>query len=154
LYHLIKIINKYKSGVWNFFLKKDYCLKSLQLISENGLVDSVLPFYPRVENSGCHITIEWNELDKEYWGEEENIDEAKKIAHEMDLELKSTSYVKKILGETLNVCYENLINAGVPYNIAKNALHDGHLSLLNVIIQFENSIHLKRVYVADPRENR
>ncbi len=67
------------------------------------------------------------------------MDEAKKVAYEMDLELKTTAYVKKILIETLSHTYDILIDENIPHDIAKNALHSAHLAILQAIIQFDRS---------------
>ena len=96
----------------------------------------------------------WSEENQEHWGEEENQDTAKKIAEEMNLELKVTGYVKTILGDTINRIYDDLLNLGIPHNIAKNALHDGHLALLHIIITIDNAKKNGQPQVVDPKESK
>lgn len=122
--------------------------------SENGEHNiSVLPDYPQVMVSGRELSIIWSKEKIEYWGEEDDIVQAKTVACEMELELKSTAYVKKTLAKELNAIYETLINAGLPHNMSKNALHNGYFSLLHAIVQFEKTANVGKINVIDPKEN-
>ncbi len=109
-------------------------------ISQNKVQASpILPDYPKVLVTGSEVKIMWNPGELEYWGEEEDIAQAKKIAIDMELELKATAFVKKMLMEALSNIYDDFIRIGIPYKIAKNALHNGHINVLHTILQFEKT---------------
>lgn len=134
LRYVMTVLNQLK-----MYLKKIRTTNSVQAqyTKKNVHEISVLPYYPKAVAQGSEILIFWSPTEVEFWGDEKSKEIAKKLAFEMDLELKATAYVKQTLADVINFAFDTLIKENIPQNIVKNALHEGYLSILKKIINFE-----------------
>ena len=98
---------------------------------------TVLPVYPKVVANGSSIYILWDADRDEFWGDEESEIIAKEVACEMELELRAMAYIKNNLINNLNHIFEIILKEGISPRIAKDALHEGYLSVLSIIVNFE-----------------
>jgi len=90
------------------------------------------------------VRIFWEDGKTEYWGEEDTIEAADKVAKEMQLELRAIFYVKEEISKTITKLEGDLQSFDIPSEVICNAIHNGYFNTLSKMIELDKVLAARK----------
>ena len=90
-----------------------------------------LPSSPTVIARGTEVIIQYEDGSQLVWGYEETVEDAKRIAQELEIELKAINYIKWHIKNFFKDLTEILESIGADETLLASIIHDGHSFAFN-----------------------
>ncbi|UCH57456.1 MAG: hypothetical protein JSV18_00615 [Candidatus Bathyarchaeota archaeon] len=96
---------------------------------------SCLPLFPRVEARGNSIVIIEEDGCETLWGREEDEITARRVADEIQIELRSICYIKRSLVRFMNKLVDDLVELGVQAEHLDSVLYEGCFNIQRMLME-------------------